>query len=280
MMEMSSALQWAKTMLRRLDRRYLKGRMSLLQHASSWAEYRRILEVSEGPILIGGCGRSGTTLLLSLMSCHPNIYAFPWETIYFCPNVYEVGVEQSREYPFSIDLAYQKLSEASVALEKVNRWCEKTPMNVNFIDKYLDFFGDQFAFLNLVRDGRDVVTSHHPNDPNNYWVTPERWVRDVQAGKEWEDHPQVLTVRYEDLVRDHPAVMSRICDFIGEAYSPAFENFPDSSAIQQSRAWSGEASSVHQRSVKRWKKDEHEEVVEELMSTEGAPDLLQHYGYL
>jgi len=214
------------------------------------------------------------------MSCHPNIYAFPWETIYFCPNVYEVGVEQSREYPFSIDLAYQKLSEASVALEKVNRWCEKTPMNVNFIDKYLDFFGDQFAFLNLVRDGRDVVTSHHPNDPNNYWVTPERWVRDVQAGKEWEDHPQVLTVRYEDLVRDHPAVMSRICDFIGEAYSPAFENFPDSSAIQQSRAWSGEASSVHQRSVKRWKKDEHEEVVEELMSTEGAPDLLQHYGYL
>jgi hypothetical protein len=214
------------------------------------------------------------------MSVHPKIYAFPQETMYFCPKVYGVGLKQSREYPFSIDLAYRKLSEASVALEEVSRWCEKTPMNVNYIDKYLEFFGDRFAFLNIVRDGRDVVTSHHPNEPNNYWVTPERWVRDVRAGERWEDHPQVLTVRYEDLVRDHPAVMSQICEFIGEPYTPAFEDYPESAALQESRAWSGGASPVHQDSVNRWEKDVHSSVVRELMASERAKELLRHYGYI
>ena len=31
------------------------------------------------PIYIGGCGRSGTTLLLSILSSHPEIFACPGE---------------------------------------------------------------------------------------------------------------------------------------------------------------------------------------------------------
>ena len=34
-----------------------------------------VLQIPQTPILIGGCGRSGTTLLLSLLSAHPRIRA-------------------------------------------------------------------------------------------------------------------------------------------------------------------------------------------------------------
>ncbi len=275
-----SPLQRMKNTFRRLDRRYLKGRVSLLQHASSWKEYWRILEVSEAPILIGGCGRSGTTLLLSLMSVHPNVYAFPEETEYFCPGVWQCGIEECRDEPFSIDLVYRHLCQEDVDTTTVGRWCEKTPMNVHFIDKIIRFFGNECRFVNIVRDGRDVVTSHHPHDKNNYWVSPDRWVRDVTAGKRWEDHPQVLTVKYEDLVTDHKQVMKEVCSFIDEPYTDLFEEYPESSALTQSRAWSGGASQVHNDSVSRWRKDIHKNVVDRLMSREKARGLMSHYGYL
>lgn len=264
----------------RADRRYLKGRLSLLRHVSSPSEYRRILNVSKSPVLIGGCGRSGTTLLLSLMSVHSNIYAFPEETEYFCPGIWQVGIEKCRERPFSIDLIYQHLSENDVNLQQVSRWCEKTPMNVHFIGEILDFFGRGCRFLNIVRDGRDVVTSHHPSDPNNHWVSPDRWIRDVAAGRRWEDHHQVLSIRYEDLVSDHLSEMERICNFIGEPFTERFEDYPESSAFEDNRAWSGKASAIHQDSVKRWEKDVHQPVVDRLLDSEKAKDLLGHYKYL
>ncbi len=39
----------------------------------------------KSPILIGGCGRSGTTLLTSILSSHPKIALIPHETGIFCP---------------------------------------------------------------------------------------------------------------------------------------------------------------------------------------------------
>jgi hypothetical protein len=44
-----------------------------------------LTSLPQKPIIIGGCARSGTTLLLSVLSCHPNIYAIPDETYTFCP---------------------------------------------------------------------------------------------------------------------------------------------------------------------------------------------------
>jgi len=268
----------AKKILRRIDCRYMKGRLFLIWHGVSFNKYREIIGMSRNPTLIGGCGRSGTTLLLSLLSAHPNIYAFQRETKAFTPGTYPMTGTVDTKGDFRIDVLYETLIEEDT--DQFDRWCEKTPMNVHFYDRLVDYFRSEMRFLNIVRDGRNVVTSRHPDDPSSYWVVPSRWVRDVQAGREIEEDDQCLTVKYEELIQDHTQSLSEICDFLGVQYTSAFENYPESAAITSNSAWFGKAKSVRDTSKARWKKEEHKEVVEELLEIPGAVDHLRHYNYL
>ncbi|WP_251979793.1 sulfotransferase domain-containing protein [Salinibacter ruber] len=112
-------------------------------------------------------------------------------------------------------------------------------------------------------------------------MVPDEWVRDVAAGRRIEDDPRVITVRYEDLVRDHLQVLRRVCKFLDEPFvEEAFRAYPDSSQFQESRAWYGEAREVTATSVGRWKQDEHESVVKRLCDADGAHELLEHYEYI
>ena len=44
----------------------------------------RYRKLTRPPVIVGGCERSGTTLLLSILSSHPAIQAIPVETWAFC----------------------------------------------------------------------------------------------------------------------------------------------------------------------------------------------------
>ena len=269
-----------KSLLRHFDRAYTKGRLFLLWHGARFAEYRRILERNKNPILIGGCGRSGTTLLLSLMSAHPDIYAVPYEIQAFTPGAYPPEEDVRLDGDFHIDFLYKHFLEADVDLGNVARWCEKTPMNVHFFDRLVEYFGPDMRFLNIVRDGREVVTSHHPNDPTTYWVSPNRWVRDVEAGRQVENHEQCLTIKYEDLVEKPSPSLEEICTFVGEEYSEVFEDYPETATIQSSTAWFGKADSLRRRSKERWRKEKHQEIVNQLLNMPQALDHLRHYNYV
>lgn len=234
--------------------------------------------MTERPILIGGCGRSGTTLLLSLMSVHPEIFTIPEETCSFCRSHYPDGPDPPAE--FNINGIYWRLLESDIP-SSCHRWVEKTPKNVQVIDRLIGYFGKGLRFLNIVRDGRDVVTSTHPSDEENYWVSPERWVEDVSAGKRLECHDQVLTVRYEDLTSDYISTMRTVMNFVGESFPEVkFVDYPKTSSLQTSQAWSGSAQNVHTRSVRRWKQPDHVEVVNRLLDMPQAQELLRHYNYL
>jgi len=268
-----------KSLLRALDRRWTKGRLFLIWRGVVGERYRTIQRMTESPILIGGCRRSGTTLLLSLLSAHPDIYAVPHETTAFSPGCYGDDIDLSAA--FNIDFLYDHLRREDVPLEEYRRWCEKSPMNVRFAERALQYFGDEARFLHIVRDGRDVVTSRHPNAPNQYFVPPERWIEDVSHGHRVESHPRVMTIRYEDLVADHVSVMEEVCTFVGESFEEkAFRAYPDTSQFQESSAWFGTAREVNASSVGRWKKDEHRAAVEDLVSRSEAVGLLTHYGYI
>ena len=145
------------------------------------------------PVVIGGCARSGTTLLLELLAQIEGIYAFDNETHLLAADEPEVDA-----------LVAQVPTGAK-------RWVEKTPRNVLYIEEILAAIPDARIVI-VVRDGRDVCTSLRV--PGWYWVTPRRWVRDVKAGLEWEHHPQVLTVRYERLVASTGSELDRLEDFV------------------------------------------------------------------
>jgi hypothetical protein len=261
---------------------YWQAKVELFKKASL-PQARRILQLGKRPIVIGGCGRSGTTLLLSILSCHPKIFAIDIETTALCPDGYgEDGLYNKNpnlDTPFKLEKIYEYLLAHEIP-ESCTRWCEKTPRNVIYFGRILHHFGKAVRLIHLVRDGRDVVTSVHPRDGSRYWITPHRWVMDVAAGRRLEKHPQVLSIRYEDLVRNYEATMRRICAFVEEEFTPAFLQYPHSARVKESIAWFNPAETMNDRSIGRWQEHKYEQVVDALLHELGAVQLLVYYGYL
>jgi hypothetical protein len=141
------------------------------------------------PIVIGGCARSGTTLLLSVLSCHSRIFAIESETFALCP---KETAAMPRRSQLRLDELAQLLERADIPAS-CWRWCEKTPKNVRFFGPILEAFGQDIRLIHMVRDGRDVVTSVHPRRPEGFWVRRRRWVKDVASGLAFADHPGQAT---------------------------------------------------------------------------------------
>ncbi len=160
-------------------------------------------------------------------------------------------------------------------------WCEKTPKNVHYFDKILTHFGKTARLIHVVRDGRDVVCSIHPDDPTRYWVSPKRWVEDVEAGLEFEQHSQVLTIRYEDLVTCFQETMRRVCKFLDLDVTHHLQEYPVHATVTTSNAWYGQACVQTPSSIGKWRETAHlRQRSDELIANTDAVKLLHHFHYL
>jgi hypothetical protein len=244
---------------------------------------RRILALGRRPIVIGGCGRSGTTLLLSILSCHPKIFAIDIETVALCPDGYDTDGLYNKSpdlaVPFRLEKIYHYFLERDIPAS-CECWCEKTPRNVLYFDRILRHFRERVCIIHIVRDGRDVVTSLHPGHTDRFWVPPHRWAMDVAAGRRMENHPQISTIRYEDLVRQYEMTMRRICEFIDEEFDAAFLAYPNSARIKESGAWFNPAQATNDKSIGRWQDPQYKEIVAALLQEPMAIELLRHYDYM
>lgn len=222
-------------------------------------------ELALPAIVVGGCGRSGTTLLLSILGAHPSICAFPDEKFLFFP------------YPFRLGRFHVDLERERQPAHK--RWAEKTPKNVQAFGSILKAFKDRVRLIHVIRDGRDVVTSHHPNHNLQYWVSPERWVADVRAGLDFFE--QSLVVKYEELLREPRSTIQRICDYIEEPFDERMLHPELHSTVQTNVAWEGgEIKPLHSRVIERWKDEVNKERVAKFMEYPGVEDLMKRLGYL
>lgn len=234
--------------------------------------------MTKPPIIIGGCGRSGTSLLLSVLSAHPSILAIPQETEAFCPTAWSAEVDPNS--PLKPEIIDEHLASVEIP-ETATRWLEKSPKNVIFIRAILDHFKDRVRFINILRDGRDVVTSFHPTRRREKpWVSPERWINDVSAGRPFDDHPQVFVIKYEDLILDFEPTMARLMDFLEEELHPHVLDWHLHATVRKHVAWSGEVKKIHPASIAKWQQEEYKQYAEDLLSHPEAVELLKHYGYL
>lgn len=235
-----------------------------------------IRHLIENPIVIGGCGRSGTTLLLSMLSCHPQIAAVAGESNAFCPDAYSANPDLT--LPFRLDWLWRRLMESPPPAGAL-RLCEKTPRNVLVFDRILHHYGDRVRIIHIVRDGRAVVTSRHPSDPTAYHVSPRRWTEETLCGIAAERDARVVRVRYEDLVTDHVAAMRRLCDFLQLPFVDSFLRYPETARVTEHSAWSAGARSVSSSSLATWRQPQHEGAVRALLDYPGASALLRTLGY-
>lgn len=145
-------------------------------------------------IFIGGCGRSGTTLLRIMLGEHPEIFSGPELNVHtniiyalenrfvFLPKktylLYDKSILQdiADKFEFSPEKIINIRDRSTclahfidqllcqVALKNNKKiWLEKTPKNVTILSFIFRYF-PRSKFIHIIRDGRDVVCSlrNHP----------------------------------------------------------------------------------------------------------------------
>lgn len=228
------------------------------------------------PIIIGGCGRSGTTLLSSILSAHPRVYVIPIETGIFCHGGYVENVDLNVK--FDIKKFYSKY------FPKFNfsysRWCEKTPKNVIFFDKILKHFKNKVKLIHIIRDGRDVIFSKHPRNPDKYWVSGERWINDVSKGLRHKTNPNVCTVKYEDLVINFEKTLETILKFLNLKPVASVFDFHKNATVVEHIAWFSGIQPLHSKSIGRWKSHKDENIFKDFIKNPQAIKLLKELNYI
>lgn len=225
-----------------------------------------LLSIVDSPIFIVGANRSGTTLLRLLLNAHPHI-AIPDELIYFRSRLAGIPIERWREPglsapayesfvdqfldencgplddlnraelknrildgPSNFKYPYQCALEAWAEHHGKERWGEKTPGNLFYLDILLKMFPSA-QVLYMVRDPRAGVASMQkvsffPDDV--VFNALSRRKHDIDGRAHLRRHvppSQRKTVLYEELVRHPESVLRSICDFLGVSFTPQVFRF-------------------------------------------------------
>ncbi|MCA0894913.1 sulfotransferase family protein [Microbulbifer agarilyticus] len=215
---------------------------------------------STAPVFIVGPPRSGTSLLSAIIGSHSRIACGP-ETDLFralpikrarslaqSSNRITKTIEQLDEirYPDGRSLAshfglsnehlrkqldtrtdfvkavYAAIPEAFAEVQGKQRWAEKTPRHLFYVDTIRALFPDA-KIIRIIRDPRDSIPSVIKNIglSTSYIAEFYRWMGVyMKSSKFFAQDANSITVRYEDLVTDPAEKVSEICQFIGEEFEP------------------------------------------------------------
>ena len=206
--------------------------------------------ISPAPVFIGGCPRSGTTLLGAMLGAHDDALCVPES--HFITD----AIPNARAADGSIDTArafadiarhhkyrgwrlragldadaaatpggYPALIRRLVCAygETIGRtgrplWIDHTPSNLASAATLLRLFPNA-RLIHIVRDGRGACASVLPLDwgPNDAATAARWWVEHIGHGLVAEiAYPHLtLRLRYEDLLAEPAAQLRRICVFLG-----------------------------------------------------------------
>jgi hypothetical protein len=191
--------------------RLLKDRFSLHNKwwgGSPWLENRPQSKF----LFIVGCGHSGTTILLRILSEHPAIHGIPKESSLF--------------YKESDSLILQGLLEwdAKARLHGKSVILEKTPDHLFSINKINEFV-PRSHIVCVVRDGRDVVASllargWEYERAMVYWLSHMQYLEEAKA-----KCANLTIIKLEDLVARPSILIAEILGVFGLENSPGIVDY-------------------------------------------------------
>ena len=201
--------------------------------------------------LVGGCGSSGTTLLIHLLSRHPQVATAPELNFFNHPESLDLarfadsldallarrrltsGYKQVATFlgpRGELDLPRERLADwaarardagelhrrlAEHVCARVGATCfiEKTPTNVYAFARLARESPD-VRLVHLIRDGRDVAASLAQRG-RSLFAAGSRWLYDTLAGRGARGSSAYLELRYEDLVTGPSATLARVFAHLG-----------------------------------------------------------------
>jgi hypothetical protein len=188
-------------------------------------------DFEESPIIIYGAARSGTTYLTDLINAHPEVFisdetrVFVWahriihdllhDEASFCRMQADFRDHLQLELPALIRAFYSKLHP------ECRYWGDKnphyaSPANEGCLETILKLFPGA-RFINIIRDGRDVVCSAMRTTWKDLDKANRMWTSHLNRGCTFRKRLPVdryMELRYESLVRDDVGMASQIFAFL------------------------------------------------------------------
>jgi hypothetical protein len=210
-------------------------------------------------VFLVGCPRSGTTLLQSLLSAHPQVASFPESHFFttvissqallyqlglasprartrFYQFVHEIGHSEMRRYLPGFPVFTRQYTRAFLAVldtltrqQQKSLWLEKTPRHLHYIDD-ISRLVPGAKFIHLIRNGADTVASlyevvqAHPDtwkafSPGDLDQCIQRWLTDAMITRQHCHKSNHILIRYEHLTEEPRLVLTKLCTFIGLPFS-------------------------------------------------------------
>ena len=230
------------------------------------------------PIIVGGCYRSGTSLVRRLLDSHPRIHCGPEVKLFRDFYANYLGAEDPFAHLRFMATARSLLREGEVlnvlvgALVEIHeraaravgkpRWADKVPENLLFLDEWQRALGDGWVLLHVVRNPLDTLASM---EEANFWMSVptaleeriEMYVQFTEAGLRFgEQYPdRYVRLSYEDLVGNPEATVRSLMANLGERFHPRqleINSSPHQPGLEDHKA--ARASRIHGESVGRWRR--------------------------
>ncbi len=245
-------------------------------------------EHSPHPFFIVGSGRSGTTLLQSLLNKH-SLVSIPPETQFFTKGRRAVGDALQKNRVTNRDLFLNRLravrymknlepffqqtrlvQNGDVQLNDFLRdvffaysvskgktiWGEKTPHHLWYWRRIHQLFPEA-CFLVMVRDGRDVALSlsETPWAPDNIYTNAYRWKHECRIREKLCDSlgkDLALTIHYEDLVTEPEKTLRKVTAFLGLNFEESMmKDHPGNNEVIHDHEWAWKHRNVSKITASR-----------------------------
>lgn len=196
---------------------------------------------NDWPIVIGGCYRSGTSLVRRIVDAHSRIHCGPEITFFrdfyghyrsdpiahlrYSHSVRSILPEQ--DLLTILGRAFVEVHERAAACQGKKRWADKSPDNTRYADQWQALLGDEWLLVHVVRDPLDTLASMEAvrfplTLPAELDERVGLFLELHRAGIRFgERHPErYFRIRYEALSRNPLSVISSLMRWLGDSLEP------------------------------------------------------------
>lgn len=227
------------------------------------------------PIVVGGCHRSGTTLVRRILDAHPRIHCGPEVTFFrdFHGDYFDDPLRHLRFATTARDLlpepdllevlgrAFVELHERAARRAGKRRWADKAPENVLYAGHWQRLLGDRWLLVHVVRNPLDTIASMNearfpltfPPDLDGRVAFYRRY---MEAGQAFgQEHPErYRRVAYEQLCESPETVARELMAWLGEDFDrrqlALDAATPPEAGLEDPKI--AETAGVHGDSIGRW----------------------------
>jgi hypothetical protein len=227
------------------------------------------------PIIVGGCHRSGTSLVRRILNAHSRIFCGPEVKFLrdFNGDYKDDPIRHLRFFPTARTVlheeellsifgkAFVEMHSRAAALAGKARWADKNPENVLYLPQWEHLLGSEWLLIHVVRNPLDTLASMKEASfpltlPETLEGRIDFYQRYTNAGLEFEksNSDRYYRLIYEKLVASPESVLPDLMTWLGEEFENRqldLNRGAEAGHGLEDRKIAA-TTEIHQQSVGRW----------------------------